>query len=250
MFRRSYLAAAILLAGAAVLLSPIASPAQQMVQLPGAAGAGYYNGGMSYPGSYYFGYRNMTPAYLTSQPTYLTSINYPLVYGAYSTFPYVGSSYAQSALVSPFSTIPTNPAMVVVAQPQMPPAVTTPETTATLSTRPSAITTITSQLPAGVRASGTSAIINIRVPDKAEVRIQDRKMNENGPERQFVSPPLDPSQRYSYDISASWTENDRPITQNQRLVVRAGERTGVTFLAQLQGERDRKNLLRTGEPRR
>ncbi len=248
MFRRSVFGAAVAVAVSAMLLLPAASPAQ-VVQLQGGAGVGYYNHGNNYPSGYYFGYGNTSPAYVVTAPTYLTSINYPLVYGAYSTFPYVGSSYAQSALVSPFSAIPTSPAVVVIANPQVPPAVTTPEMTATLSARPSALTTITSELPAGVRASATSAVINIRVPDDAEVRIQGRKMNENGAERQFVSPALNPGQTYSYDISARWNENGKPITQNQRVIVRAGERTGVTFIGRSQRERDREATLHTAEPR-
>jgi uncharacterized protein (TIGR03000 family) len=219
-----------------------------MVQLPGGGAVNYFPGGVNYPSGYYFGVANQTPAYMATAPTYLTSINYPTVYGAYSTFPYVGSVAPTSAVISPFNALPTSPAVVVLSAPQNPPIVTPTLSTATLTAQLPRTTTITTELPAGVRASGTSAVININVPQSAELRIQGRKMTMTGGERQFVSPPLDPGQRYSYNVTATWNENGKPITQTQRVIVRAGDRTGVTFLGQ--ADRGNEATLRTTEPTR
>ena len=34
---------------------------------------------------------------------------------------------------------------------------------------------------------------------------------------------------YAYDIKATWLENGKLVSQSQRLIVRAGDRTTVTF---------------------
>jgi uncharacterized protein (TIGR03000 family) len=164
----------------------------------------------------YVGYPNnnslmsIGPGYL---PTYMTSINYPWLYGAYSYGSYEPGSYIFGAMPTSFNVNPTWPAPTSPASSEM------PRRTATVATT----RTVAALSPA------TTAEVNVRVPDDADVWIQGEKMSASGTERRFVSPPLTPGTDYVYDIRAAWTEGGRDVTQTRRVNVQAGSHETVTF---------------------
>jgi uncharacterized protein (TIGR03000 family) len=88
---------------------------------------------------------------------------------------------------------------------------------------------------AAVSANGTTttlplnqtALIDLRVPPDAEVLFQGVRMTQTGPVRRFISPALTPGQDYSYDVRVSWAENGRRLSQDRRIVVRAGDRLNL-----------------------
>ncbi len=74
-------------------------------------------------------------------------------------------------------------------------------------------------------------MVSAKVPAQAEVWIGEQKMTRTGAERQFVSPPLTPSQSYQYEVKAQWTAGGKKIEQTQKVSVQAGQRVGIDFLA-------------------
>jgi uncharacterized protein (TIGR03000 family) len=75
--------------------------------------------------------------------------------------------------------------------------------------------------------------IVVWVPEQAEVWVDQTLTNSTGPGRVFVSPPLDPVLRHTYEIRARWTGADgKEIDQTQVIGVYAGDRTVVRFPAE------------------
>jgi len=79
-------------------------------------------------------------------------------------------------------------------------------------------------------ARGTAALIDVRLPAVGELRFEGVRMNQIGTLGRFVSPPLVPGQTYRYEVSATWMQNGRPVTQNGHVMIRAGDRITVDFL--------------------
>jgi uncharacterized protein (TIGR03000 family) len=155
------------------------------------------------------GYVYFEPGYTP----FLTSINFPLTYGAYSAFPYG---------VPPLT---TNTAVTTTAIEPVPRVATV------AAAMPAASTLAPAPMPATVTATSNSASINIRVPATATVWLQGEKMNQAGTLRRFVSPALDPGMVYAYDVRATWLQNGKEVTQKKRLLVHAGDEASLSFLA-------------------
>src|SRR5262249_58321225 len=75
------------------------------------------------------------------------------------------------------------------------------------------------------------AAIQVQLPADAELWVEGERMKLAGPRRRFVSPPLDPGVPYTYEIRAVWRENGRKVDETQKLIVRAGAESSVTFVA-------------------
>jgi uncharacterized protein (TIGR03000 family) len=65
--------------------------------------------------------------------------------------------------------------------------------------------------------------LEFRVPEDAELWINGSNTKLKGALRQFVSPPLEPAQDYTYEVRARWLENGREVIRTRQLKVRAGE---------------------------
>lgn len=91
--------------------------------------------------------------------------------------------------------------------------------------------------PAGLSPMPTApveaatAIFEIRLPADAQLWVQGKRMMQTGSLRRFTSPELDPSAEYVYHVRARWTQGGQAITREQPLLMRAGERESVTFVA-------------------
>ncbi len=73
------------------------------------------------------------------------------------------------------------------------------------------------------------AEILVRVPEGAEIWFNGEKTRQTGTRRLFSSPPLEPGQRYAYDVKARWTVNGKAFEQTRHVPLTAGERANVTF---------------------
>jgi uncharacterized protein (TIGR03000 family) len=74
------------------------------------------------------------------------------------------------------------------------------------------------------------AHIEVRVPaTDAEIIFDGDRTQQQGMDRQFVSPPLTPGKSFSYSIEARWTENGRTMTQKRSVTVGAGQNAMVDF---------------------
>jgi uncharacterized protein (TIGR03000 family) len=76
-----------------------------------------------------------------------------------------------------------------------------------------------------------AVLIGVRVPENAEIWFDGEKTSQKGTLREFVTPPLDPGQKYTYEIKARWDENGREVTRLRKQEVYAGDRLLVNMLA-------------------
>jgi uncharacterized protein (TIGR03000 family) len=151
-------------------------------------------------------------SYLTGgQPTYLTSINYPTIYGAYG-YQYAPGRMTFGATQPSYTTAPTIYGVYL------------PETTSYLTVdRPI--------LDAAASPMETTATINVHVPADAALTFQGVRTTQTGELRRFQSPALVPGTVYSYDIVATWNDSGREVTKSRHVAIRAGDHLTVDFLA-------------------
>jgi uncharacterized protein (TIGR03000 family) len=75
-------------------------------------------------------------------------------------------------------------------------------------------------------------LLNVNVPDPtARVWIENQLMSLGGTQREFLSPPLEPGQDYTYTIRASWMDNGREVSQVRSFNVRGGDTVAATFFS-------------------
>jgi uncharacterized protein (TIGR03000 family) len=74
--------------------------------------------------------------------------------------------------------------------------------------------------------------VTVLVPaTDAQVWFQDAATTQQGMERLFHSPPLEPNQDYTYIIKARWMENGQAVNRERRVNVQAGQSITVSFRA-------------------
>jgi uncharacterized protein (TIGR03000 family) len=83
----------------------------------------------------------------------------------------------------------------------------------------------------GSTTSNDQALIEVRCPPDAQITFDGEETRQQGPDRLFTSPPLEPGKRYHYDVKAKWTQDGRPQEKTQRVHIEAGRRKTVDFLA-------------------
>jgi uncharacterized protein (TIGR03000 family) len=84
--------------------------------------------------------------------------------------------------------------------------------------------------PASANAYPTAVRLTVVVPDKdVQVWLDGSEMQTRGPVREFVSPPLDPTMKYSYHVRAKWQEGDKVFEQVRKVPVTPGQMTAVDF---------------------
>jgi uncharacterized protein (TIGR03000 family) len=73
----------------------------------------------------------------------------------------------------------------------------------------------------------TQARITVTLPPDARLWIDDYVSTLTGPARVLVTPPLDPSQSFSYKLMAKWNEDGREVSRTRDVKFRAGETMSV-----------------------
>ena len=77
--------------------------------------------------------------------------------------------------------------------------------------------------------SSNQALLRVSVPDTAaRVWVEGQPTQQMGTSRVFVSPPLEPG-TYHYNVKASWMENGREVTREQKVTVEPGREVAVNF---------------------
>jgi uncharacterized protein (TIGR03000 family) len=144
-------------------------------------------------------------SYYTSadSPIFLTSINFPGVYGSH-TIGVAARNYKPSTRLTYYP-----PAEGLVLRDPNPSVL---NRTSVERVRPVNVATLT-----------------IRVPtDDTELYLQDTRMTKTGTVRDFVTQPLLTSRDYTYDIRAAWDDkNGRSHVSERHLTVRAGDKIDV-----------------------
>jgi uncharacterized protein (TIGR03000 family) len=72
--------------------------------------------------------------------------------------------------------------------------------------------------------------IDVTLPANAELWIEGKKMTQKGAHRKFVSPPLPPGERYTYELGAKWKDGDKEVSRTQSLDVTPGHAHVVDFV--------------------
>jgi uncharacterized protein (TIGR03000 family) len=92
----------------------------------------------------------------------------------------------------------------------------------------------------GPSEAGNSNVarINVHVPPHARVFFGGAPTQAPGPFRQFVSPPLDPSRTYTYEIRAAWTQDGGTVERTRKVKVHPGQPANVDFLAKSGADRE------------
>jgi uncharacterized protein (TIGR03000 family) len=138
---------------------------------------------------------------------FMTSINYPGIYGAHSL-----------GLEPGFVSFRTAPEFTGV---RYAPGVNTVITNTTAT--PAAVTTTLST------ATGEPALIDVVVPASAQIWFDGVQTRQTGTTRAFVTPGLARGRDYRYTVRATWPEGDREVVREKTVRVRAGDRTTVSF---------------------
>jgi uncharacterized protein (TIGR03000 family) len=97
----------------------------------------------------------------------------------------------------------------------------------------------TSFYPPNDYDQGARARLLVRVPANAEIWLDDVKMRQRGPMREFVTPPLGQG-TYHYTVKARWEENSRMVERTKEVAVHPGDRITVNLM-------DQRSDLRMGE---
>lgn len=74
------------------------------------------------------------------------------------------------------------------------------------------------------------ARMEVRLPDPdAMIVVDGKQMGGTGAVRQFKSPPIDPSQQYTYTVKAEWNANGKLVSEERRVQVQANNLSVVDF---------------------
>ena len=216
------LAGSLLILSAPALAQPVPGSPAAPYTTAGPVGAGAlagYTGQFATPvpprnmvGPYRYAYSPTvygaySPVYEYPAPIFMTSINYPGLYGyymasvpavTYNTRPSTSNFYTAGA------TDIVGPRQVTISE-------TTPAA-------PSA------------QPPGETARVNVLVPSEAVLTIQGQRMTQTGSYREFVSPPLVPGRDYTYTFRATWNENGRDVARERTVHVAAGSRIDVDLM--------------------
>src|SRR5262249_32300789 len=91
--------------------------------------------------------------------------------------------------------------------------------------------TTPSQQPRRPAIDDNAVLIGLRVPENAEIWIDGQKTTETGTFREFMTPALQPDQKFAYDIKARWIENGQEVVRDRKIDFYAGDRVMVNLLA-------------------
>jgi uncharacterized protein (TIGR03000 family) len=151
-----------------------------------------------------------------AEPIFMTSINYPGIYGAYH--------YGTGGL----GTLNREP----LFRPAHNPRIDIPALTTTIAPiRKARVGDV--ELAQGVARTAPemrTAILHVHVPRYAELFFEGKPTAPIGADRDFETPPLVAGKKYRYDIEARWRQNGRPMVETRHVYLYGGDRLYIDFL--------------------
>jgi len=75
----------------------------------------------------------------------------------------------------------------------------------------------------------TSGTIVVTLPAGAKLTVDGYVTQQTTAQRRLVTPALPQGQEFTYTLVAETTQDGQPVTQTQRVTVRAGQQTPVNF---------------------
>lgn len=88
---------------------------------------------------------------------------------------------------------------------------------------------------------------DVTVPANADIWFEGEKTQQRGEVRHFVSPPLETSRPFTYNIRARWTDNGQQVERNRKVEARAGERVSLDLRRPTDADTERNRQDRKGE---
>lgn len=208
---------------AAVVFLAVAPSAHSQMYFGGRAGGGYRAGGYGFSPGYYGGYRS--PGYYGYSPGYSGAYYQP----HFNQFGYQWNfrSYAPYSIYNYGYYQPFGTALYSDLQPSPVPPVNVP---GGVSPNPAAAVNAAGGTSTSAYAPGVNtARFTVRVPDDAQLWIDNVQTQLTGPVRVMTTPSLQPGQGYYYVLRAQWNDNGRPVTQERTARFRAGDDVTVDF---------------------
>jgi uncharacterized protein (TIGR03000 family) len=75
-----------------------------------------------------------------------------------------------------------------------------------------------------------TAMLHVSVPADAQVWIEGEATRQRGPQREFVSPALQPGKEYEYTVKARWMQDGKPVERTKTVSVHANDTKNVNFV--------------------
>jgi uncharacterized protein (TIGR03000 family) len=85
------------------------------------------------------------------------------------------------------------------------------------------------KLPKPSTAIPGGAKVIVELPADAKLYVMDRATQTTDSVRRFATPALEPGKTYFYDLRAEVIRDGKPVTETQRVLVRAGEVVRARF---------------------
>jgi uncharacterized protein (TIGR03000 family) len=85
---------------------------------------------------------------------------------------------------------------------------------------------------AGSADAASAAEINVKVPADAELWLDGNPTKLRGESRTFVSPVLQPGGTFTYEFTARWMKDGKPVEVSRSVEIRAGAKTTVDLTKQ------------------
>src|SRR5262245_55502035 len=73
------------------------------------------------------------------------------------------------------------------------------------------------------------ALIVVKLPEEGQLTIDDSTTKQEGEERTFVTPPLEPGKQFTYTLAVTVKRGDKLLTRKREVVVRSARTSSVDF---------------------
>jgi len=163
-----------------------------------------------------------------SEPIFMTTINTPGIYGAYS-YGVAPLTFSREPMFYPaYEPRLDIPAVTTTIAPVRP---TSNIVTAATVTR-EAVPAANAMVARAAIPANSTADVTVRLPADAKLYFEGIPMELTGADRHFVTPPLTPGRNYQYEVRAVWSDNQgHEVVQDRKVLVHAGDRLTVDFLS-------------------
>jgi uncharacterized protein (TIGR03067 family)/uncharacterized protein (TIGR03000 family) len=72
--------------------------------------------------------------------------------------------------------------------------------------------------------------VEVLAPPDAEIWFFDQPTQQRGPDRFYISPPIEPNHNYYYEVKARWMQNGTPVERSKKVDVQPGQQVRVDFM--------------------
>ena len=88
----------------------------------------------------------------------------------------------------------------------------------------------TSYYPQDQDMDENAVTLRLQVPSGARVWLEGKETSQNGTNRMFVSPSLEPGYEYVYHIRVQWVQNGETVERNREVTVHPGDLINLSIV--------------------